>query len=73
MSLAQHRGFFRNFCAHPDLHSPLTKNSPASNFWGVDANFRYGDSATLMASTGSGIIDSGTALIYLSLGKILLS
>ena len=48
-------------------HSPVTKTYPSSMYWGIDGSFRYGD-ATIMTA-GSGIVDTGTTLIYLSSGK----
>lgn len=52
--------------------SPLTNTRPAGDSWGIDATFRYGDDNSLMATTGSGIIDSGVSLIYLDSGKLLI-
>lgn len=66
-----------NFSAHRDLHSPITQTAPSSNYWGVDASFQYGGvngSASVdILDTNAGIIDSGTALIYLSPGELLWS
>lgn len=43
---------------------PITRTSPANEFWGLDAGFRY-CAVTLLAQT-AGIIDHGTTLLLLS-------
>ncbi|KAF9343100.1 hypothetical protein BGX26_006270, partial [Mortierella sp. AD094] len=45
-------------------YAPITVTSPASNYWGIDASFSYGDSTIL--STTAGIVDSGTTLLLLA-------
>lgn len=50
----------------PPLYVPLTKTSPASEFWGVNQSVSYG-SDTILSST-AGIIDTGTSLILLATG-----
>jgi hypothetical protein len=42
---------------------PLTTKSPASAYWGVDQSLNYGN--TQILSGTSGIVDTGTTLIYL--------
>ncbi|KAF7358087.1 Aspartic proteinase [Mycena venus] len=43
---------------------PITTTSPALNYWGIDVAFLYGTTPILNVSAG--IIDSGSALIYLA-------
>jgi saccharopepsin len=42
---------------------PITKSSPASEYWGIDQSVTYGSTSIL---TGSGIVDTGTTLVLLS-------
>ncbi len=44
--------------------SPITSNSPSSDFWGIDQSIRYGRQTIL--STTSGIVDTGTTLILIA-------
>ena len=48
------------------VYTPLTTAVP-SYFWGINQSIRYGHD-TILSST-SGIIDSGTALIYIASGE----
>ncbi|KAG5645987.1 hypothetical protein DXG03_004588 [Asterophora parasitica] len=44
---------------------PITKISPADQYWGVDQDLSYGDSVQLLMSS-AGIVDSGTTLLLLA-------
>ncbi|KAI0046628.1 aspartic protease [Auriscalpium vulgare] len=44
---------------------PLTKTSPANEFWGIDQSIRYGTGTKIMSNT-AGIVDTGTTLILLA-------
>lgn len=44
---------------------PITKTSPASNYWGIDQSVTYGTSTTIMDLT-AGIVDTGTTLLLLA-------
>ena len=44
--------------------SPVTKTSPASNYWGIDQSIKYGD--TVILKKNAGITDTGTTLLYLA-------
>jgi hypothetical protein len=60
--------------AHLVLDSPITQKFPASAYWGIDATIQYGDvdkSGSVLLNTGSGIVDTGTTLLYLSTSKLL--
>ncbi|KAF9205852.1 hypothetical protein BGZ49_003407 [Haplosporangium sp. Z 27] len=46
------------------IFTPITKSSPASNYWGIDAGFQYGD--TVLLNPTAGIIDHSSALILLA-------
>ncbi|KAL1747026.1 aspartic peptidase domain-containing protein [Schizophyllum fasciatum] len=46
-------------------YTPVTKQSPASNYWGIDQSIKYGDSVTVL-NTNAGITDTGTTLLYLA-------
>lgn len=50
---------------------PITSTSPASNYWGIDQTLSYGDSTTLL--TSSGIVDTGTTLLLIATGRIHIS
>lgn len=45
--------------------APVTKTSPASEFWGITQTVRYGASTTIQSNT-AGIVDTGTTLLLLS-------
>jgi len=45
--------------------SPLTKTSPASEFWGIVQTIRYGASTSIQTSS-SGIVDTGTTLVLIA-------
>ncbi|KAI0348262.1 aspartic peptidase A1 [Trametopsis cervina] len=45
--------------------APLTRTSPASEFWGIDQTIRYGASTSILSST-AGIVDTGTTLTLIS-------
>ncbi|KLO14788.1 acid protease [Schizopora paradoxa] len=44
--------------------TPISKTSPASEFWGIDQTVAYGNKTIL--STTSGIVDTGTTLLLLA-------
>ncbi|KAG2172586.1 hypothetical protein INT44_002601 [Umbelopsis vinacea] len=44
---------------------PLSKTSPSSLYWGIDASSDYGAGKTSIFTTTAGIVDSGTTLIEL--------
>lgn len=46
---------------------PITKTSPASNYWGIDQSITYGSASgeTILKST-AGIVDTGTTLLLLA-------
>ncbi|KAL1745145.1 aspartic peptidase domain-containing protein [Schizophyllum fasciatum] len=46
-------------------YTPVTKTSPASNYWGIDQSITYGDSVSIL-DTNAGITDTGTTLLYLA-------
>ncbi|KAG0045743.1 hypothetical protein BGZ83_009022 [Gryganskiella cystojenkinii] len=48
----------------PVDYVPITATSPASNYWGIDASFDYGD-VTILATT-SGTVDYGTTLLLIA-------
>lgn len=43
---------------------PITKSSPASYYWGLDGSAKYG--STIVLSSTSGIVDTGTTLVLLA-------
>ncbi|KDR71424.1 hypothetical protein GALMADRAFT_143704 [Galerina marginata CBS 339.88] len=43
---------------------PVTKTSPSSEFWGIDASVQYG-TTTILATT-AGIVDTGTTLVLIA-------
>lgn len=43
-----------------------TSTSPASQYWGIDQNITYGSAETNILSAASGIVDTGTTLLYLA-------
>ncbi|KAI0031775.1 aspartic peptidase domain-containing protein [Vararia minispora EC-137] len=45
--------------------TPVTRTSPASEFWGIDQSVRYGTSTNILSST-AGIVDTGTTLVLLA-------
>ncbi|KAL1736213.1 aspartic peptidase domain-containing protein [Schizophyllum commune] len=45
-------------------YTPVTKTSPASNYWGIDQSIKYGD--TVILKKNAGITDTGTTLLYLA-------
>ncbi|CAK5284637.1 unnamed protein product [Mycena citricolor] len=44
--------------------APITRTSPASEFWGINQSIQYG-TTTILAST-AGIVDTGTTLILIA-------
>jgi len=44
---------------------PITKTSPASNYWGIDQTVSYGQGGTTLLKA-SGIVDTGTTLLLLA-------
>lgn len=57
------------------LDSPISNNSHASEYWGIDAAIQFGgangNGTAVSTNTMSGFIDTGTTLFYLSSGKLL--
>jgi hypothetical protein len=53
-------------CSNLSFFSPLTSQSPASSYWGIDASFQYGDARTTIQPVTAGILDSGTTLLYVT-------
>ncbi|CAL1694484.1 unnamed protein product [Somion occarium] len=45
--------------------APITRTSPASEFWGIDQTIRYGASTSILSST-AGIVDTGTTLTLIA-------
>ncbi|KAJ6507706.1 acid protease [Mycena vitilis] len=45
---------------------PITKTSPASNYWGIDQTVTYGTSSTPILNLTAGIVDTGTTLLLLA-------
>ncbi|KAK7695039.1 hypothetical protein QCA50_002227 [Cerrena zonata] len=45
--------------------APITRTSPASEFWGIDQTIRYGASTSILTST-AGIVDTGTTLTLIA-------
>ena len=56
----------------PLFDRPITRTSPASEFWGIDQSIRYGTSTSILSNT-AGIVDTGTTLILISTGLFSLS
>lgn len=44
---------------------PITKTSPASNYWGIDQSLTYGNDTPLL-DMSSGIVDTGTTLLLIA-------
>ncbi|KAG6822220.1 hypothetical protein H0H92_014775, partial [Tricholoma furcatifolium] len=42
----------------PDSTKPLTKTSPASDYWGIDQSITYGPSKTSILTSTAGIVDT---------------
>src|SRR6266550_6686032 len=53
-------------CSNLPLFSPLTSQSPASSYRGIDVSFQYGDAKTTIQPVTAGILDSGTTLLYVT-------
>ncbi|EIW53588.1 acid protease [Trametes versicolor FP-101664 SS1] len=45
--------------------APLTRTSPASEFWGINQSIRFGTNANILSST-AGIVDTGTTLTLIA-------
>ncbi|RDX41559.1 aspartic peptidase A1 [Lentinus brumalis] len=45
--------------------APITRTSPASEFWGIDESIRYGTSTSILSNT-AGIVDTGTTLTLIA-------
>ncbi|EMD32654.1 hypothetical protein CERSUDRAFT_118681 [Gelatoporia subvermispora B] len=45
--------------------APLTKTSPASEFFGIDESITYGTSTSILSET-AGIVDTGTTLVLIA-------
>jgi saccharopepsin len=48
----------------PITYVPITSQSPANLFWGIDQSVKYG--TTTILSTTAGIVDTGKFFTYLS-------
>jgi cathepsin E len=52
------------------LNSPITNNTYASRYWGIDGAVQYGGSNGTapinLLNTTAGIVDAGTSLVYLA-------
>lgn len=55
------------------LPRPFTSNQNAGKYVGIDQSIAYGDSRIPIVNTTSGIVDTGTSLILLTSGVIVLS
>ena len=44
---------------------PITSTSPASAYWGIDQDLKYGNSTSLLSGS-AGIVDTGTTLLLLA-------
>ncbi|GJE88453.1 pepsin-like aspartic proteases [Phanerochaete sordida] len=44
---------------------PITKTSPASNYWGIDQDLAYGQGTSLLSGS-AGIVDTGTTLLMIA-------
>ena len=54
------------------LDSHITRDPTLGQYWGIDATIRYGvGNGSYLIITESGIIDTGTTLVYLATGKLL--
>ncbi|TCD68311.1 hypothetical protein EIP91_011170 [Steccherinum ochraceum] len=49
--------------------APITRTSPASEFWGIDQSVRFGTNTNILSST-AGIVDTGTTLTLLATDAI---
>ncbi|RPD58932.1 aspartic peptidase A1 [Lentinus tigrinus ALCF2SS1-6] len=45
--------------------APITRTSPASEFWGINQSIRFGTSTSILSNT-AGIVDTGTTLTLIS-------
>ncbi|KAL1939463.1 hypothetical protein VTO73DRAFT_10019 [Trametes versicolor] len=45
--------------------APLTRTSPASEFWGINQSIRFGTNTNILSST-AGIVDTGTTLTLIA-------
>ncbi|KAF8504173.1 aspartic peptidase domain-containing protein [Gautieria morchelliformis] len=45
---------------------PITTTFPSSQFWGIDQSITYGNTKLPILSTTSGIVDTGTTLLYMA-------
>jgi hypothetical protein len=50
---------------------PITSQSPASRYWGIDQDITYGSSGESILNLTAGIVDTGSTLILLATGSIL--
>ncbi|TFK33029.1 family A1 protease [Crucibulum laeve] len=46
-------------------YTPITSQSPASNYWGIDQTLAYGTDTTLLDAQ-AGIVDTGTTLLLIA-------
>ncbi|KAH8116023.1 acid protease [Phellopilus nigrolimitatus] len=47
-------------------YTPITKNGPASQYWGIDQSIAYGAANTTIMKSASGIVDTGSTLLLLA-------
>ena len=47
-------------------YAPITKQSPAKHYWGLDQTITYGSSGANVLSSTAGILDTGTTLTLLA-------
>ncbi|EPQ54403.1 family A1 protease [Gloeophyllum trabeum ATCC 11539] len=45
---------------------PITRTSPASQYWGIDQDLTYGKSGAKLLSGAPGIVDTGTTLLLIA-------
>ncbi|KAF8504170.1 aspartic peptidase domain-containing protein, partial [Gautieria morchelliformis] len=45
---------------------PVTHTSPSSQFWGIDQSITYGNTKLPILKATSGIVDTGTTLLYMA-------
>jgi hypothetical protein len=50
---------------------PITSQSPASRYWGIDQDITYGSNGETILNLTAGIVDTGSTLILLATGSIL--
>ena len=60
-------GYDDSVITSPVNYVPLTKTSPASEYWGINGSVSY-DGNTILSLT-AGIVDTGTTLVLLATGE----